>query len=228
MVNKFKKYDNFSKYLSQDINAILAFNEKKKSTMKVAKELNYNYDNLAIPEQIHSSKVLYIDKPGIYKSIDGLITNNFNLTLTLKVADCVPIYFYDKKSKIIGLIHSGWRGTVYGIIENTIEVMNSSGVCLESLKVFLGPAIGICCYNVSNDVAVLFNNNSKKKIEDNKWKVSLHREILYQLHSIGISFENVYCSKICTYENLIYHSFRRENVKSGRMIAFLNQTDDIS
>ena len=70
--------------------------------------------------------------------------------------------------------------------------------------------------------------DSKKKIEDNKWKVSLHREILYQLNSIGISVENIYCSKICTYENLIYHSFRRENVKSGRMIAFLNQTDDIS
>ena len=40
------------------------------------------------------------------------ITNQKGVTLGLRFADCTPIFFYDPVKKVVGNIHSGWRGTV--------------------------------------------------------------------------------------------------------------------
>ena len=51
------------------------------------------------------------------------MTSNKELVLSLKIADCVPVYIYDIQHEVIGLIHAGWRGIASGIIENTIDIM---------------------------------------------------------------------------------------------------------
>ena len=56
--------------------------------------------------QIHSSKVIVI-KNKDYKisnfKADGLVTKLKGIGLSILGADCAPILFYDKISKIIGL-----------------------------------------------------------------------------------------------------------------------------
>ena len=70
-------------------------------------EYQIDINNIARCNQIHSNNVLYIDKPGIYNDVDGLITNiGYNIILQIQTADCVPIFFYDKK----------WYTTLYKII----------------------------------------------------------------------------------------------------------------
>ena len=174
---------------------------------------------LAIPQQTHSTKLTCIDTPGSFMVADGLMTDNSEIILTLKVADCVPVYL--SSPHIIGLIHSGWRGTVGEIVPNAVKKMLEMGVAPKEFSVFLGPAIGFCCYEVDEEVAENFNINSKRKMKSGKWKVGLHEEIYLQLTEIGIPPANIKTSEICTFESQDYHSYRRDGSKAGRMFAFM-------
>ena len=116
MKNLFNMID-FSKEISIETKSFFYQNTNNHTVHElIIRDNRLNPEQFAIPEQIHSTKVQYINSPGNYNKVDGLITDNPNIMLTLKVADCVPIYLYIPDSKIIGLVHSGWRGTVNGII----------------------------------------------------------------------------------------------------------------
>ena len=84
----------------------------------------------------------------------------------------------------------------------------------------MGPAIGFCCYEVDEEVASNYNNKSKRKMENGKWKVGLHKQIGIQLNEMDIPSANLKTSNICTFEIQKYHSYRRDGIKSGRLISF--------
>ena len=213
---------NFAEHLSDDIFALFSFNPCLVSLQGIAADIDFSIDRLAIPKQIHSLGVILIDVPGVYQGVDGLITDNPEIILTLKVADCVPIYLYANKSKIIGLVHAGWRGTIGGIISNSIEKMIQLGADRKEINVFLGPSIGFCCYKVDNDVADYFNSNAKIKLKDGKWKIGMREQINSMLIKLDISPENIKMSNLCTFETVDYHSYRRDGINSGRMVALMS------
>ena len=157
----------------------------------------------------------------MHPAADGLVTTNSNILLTLKVADCVPVYLYEPRKNMIGLVHSGWRGTVGKIVPNAIQLMQKNGAETGEIRCFLGPAIGICCYEVGVEVAHKFDDEAKMKLEDRKWKVGLHDQISLQLASSGIPEENIQTSDMCTYESRDCHSYRRDGDNVGRMFAFM-------
>ena len=200
--------------------SFIDLNEKNQHCKIVAESRGFSSEILAAPEQIHSSVIKCIDGPGDYMTADGLITDNPEIILTLKVADCVPVYL--SSSKIIGLIHSGWRGTAGGIVINAIRKMLEMGANDREISIFLGPAIGLCCYEVDGEVAERFSKKAKKKMESGKWKVGLHKEISLQLTEMGIPSTNIKTSNICTFESLKFHSYRRDDSKAGRMFAFMS------
>ena len=187
----------------------------------IAASMGFSSEMLAIPEQIHSADIKYIDTSGEYIGTDGLITDNHDIILIIKVADCVPVYLYEPKSQLIGLVHCGWRGTAGDIVPNTIQLMREMGANENEISIFLGPAIGFCCYEVDEDVAEKFNKNTKRKMESGKWKVGLHEHICLQLAEIGIPTSNIMASDICTFESQDCHSYRRDGEKAGRMFAFM-------
>mgnify|MGYP006100026613 CR=1 FL=1 len=182
-------------------------------------EISGNSNSLAIPQQVHSNVVTWASSPGIYPETDGLLTKTKNLTLSLKVADCVPVFISDFQSQIIGLVHSGWRGTVAGIIPNAIKMMEENGSSVENIHIYLGPSIGECCYEVDVEVAKNFHSESKNSLGNNKWKVSLHNQIEISLLELDIPANQINKSNYCTFESLEFHSYRRDGEKAGRMIA---------
>ena len=107
--------------------------------------------------------------PGIYLAADGLVTTNSNILLTLKVADCVPVFLYEPLKRIIGLVHSGWRGTAENIVSNAIKLMQKYGAESRNIRCFLGPAIGKCCYEVDREVSKYINDEAKEKMDYDKW-----------------------------------------------------------
>ena len=211
---------NFNKYLSQNVDAFMVLNRSNMDIKTITRIKNIALNKLAIPEQIHSPVVKWIETPGKYFGVDGLLTNNNNITLLLKVADCVPVYILDIKNKIIGLIHSGWRGTLEQIVPNAIKLMLNNNSSSDDIKIYLGPSIGQCCYEVGIEVAEKFQNKSKIFLKDKKWKVGLKEEICTQLLSIGIKKSNIKTSKYCTYESLNCCSYRRDKENAGRMFSF--------
>ena len=211
----------FSENISPDVNAVFSLNPSQYSRKEITRKLDYNAKDLAIPEQVHSTVVEFARFPGMYPAADGLVTTNSNILLTLKVADCVPVYLYESRKNMIGLVHSGWRGTVGKIVPNAIQLMQKNGAETGEIRCFLGPAIGICCYEVGVEVAHKFDNEAKMKLEDHKWKVGLHDQISLQLASSGIPEENIQTSDMCTYESRDCHSYRRDGDNVGRMFAFM-------
>jgi len=70
-----------------------------------------------ILNQTHGDKIVVIDHqtPAITQIGDGLITNIPGRALSIKTADCFPLFLYDPKQQVIGLIHVGWLGANRGI-----------------------------------------------------------------------------------------------------------------
>lgn len=206
-INKY----NFSHFFDYKIHASI----EKESFKK-------NYKKFAIPIQNHTSNVKFITKPGQYDNVDGLITSKkYDIILTTKVADCVPIYIYDLKNDLYGLIHSGWKGTKNHIIKNALEIFfNQVDSDPKNIKIFIGPHIKECCYEIDWDVAKYFSF-VLKDISKNKWMLSLEKEIKKDALEYGIYERNINTCNICTFESLDCESFRRDKNNAKRMLGII-------
>ncbi|UCD15329.1 MAG: polyphenol oxidase family protein [Candidatus Omnitrophota bacterium] len=115
--------------LPEDIKGALAF---------LGNDFSVSYLN-----QQHSDRINFVEEGGIYKG-DGLFSAGENLALVVRTADCLPLFFYDIKKEIIGIVHMGWQGAVSGILNN-IESDFSSAI------VVAGVGMRQCCYQVGED-----------------------------------------------------------------------------
>ncbi|MDZ5034860.1 polyphenol oxidase family protein, partial [Clostridium perfringens] len=106
--------------------------------------------------QVHSDKVYIYNKD--YKNIkeeegDGIITSEKGIAIGVFTADCVPIIIVNEKSKAIATIHSGWKGTFNSIVLKTlIKMKEEFKIDIKETKIFIGPHIKQCCYEVSNEL----------------------------------------------------------------------------
>jgi YfiH family protein len=112
-------------------------------------------------EQIHSTNVsvpdpLHLGDVEVLEECDGVATIETGIALSVRVADCVPLLFYDPVAKVIGASHNGWRGSVKNLMKKMIEKMEGLGAHAANIRMVLGPAIGSCCYTVDSDRYILF------------------------------------------------------------------------
>ena len=161
-----------------------------KKIITKARDLSLDKKNLVIPNQTHSNNVLNINKSGLYEDIDGLISDNKKLILSIRVADCIPLFVYCYKTKYFGLIHCGWRGTKNKIVSNTINKMKFLGSDPKEIKVVIGPSINQCCFEVDLDVSKFFSKNYSKKGEEmaEVFEDSYSAEPLANMENYIISF----------------------------------------
>ena len=172
-------------------------------------------------ELIHSKIVVEAKNEGDTKGLqaDGIVTKNPLLVPTVTVADCVPIFLYDKETKAIGAFHSGWKGTgIAGVgVKKFVELYGSKR---ENISAAIGAHIGDCCYFVDEERAEYFmknfGENCVKKSENGKFMLSLTEANLFVLKNAGIREENIVvaedctcCTKFASGEN-VFGSFRRQ------------------
>jgi YfiH family protein len=105
-----------------------------------------------------NAKIISDNKENIINETDALITKEKNIFLSISVADCIPIFFYEPEAKIIGIAHAGWRGIAGGVIKNTVEKIIESGGETKNLKIALGPGINQCHFEAGGEVAERFEN----------------------------------------------------------------------
>jgi hypothetical protein len=97
--------------------------------------------------QVHSARcVEALD--GSRPEADGLWSLEHDLALAVYTADCVPVLLAGPTS--IAAAHAGWRGLVSGVVATTLATLPDDPA---SLTAWIGPAIGACCYQVSEEVA---------------------------------------------------------------------------
>tara|TARA_B100002052_G_C15807119_1_gene564065 strand:+ start:353 stop:1036 length:684 start_codon:yes stop_codon:yes gene_type:complete len=212
--------ENFDKEILSCITISNNLYDSKDTLDRLLNEKKISFNKIAYCEQIHSDSVVFIDKPGIYYKSDGLVAkSNAGIFLKIQTADCAPIFIYDPKSKLIGLVHSGWKGTQKSISKNAIDLFIQNGSSPKNIKVFIGPLIKKCCYEVKNNVSSKFDDKYIFK-NDNKLFLDLESKIVDDLLLCGLNLKNIKISKLCTFENQSFHSFRRTN-NTKRMYSLI-------
>ncbi len=182
--------------------------------------VNLDPTRLVTINQIHSSEILIADKPGFYDSVDGIINKGGSLVCSIKVADCLPLFFINNVSKTIGLVHAGWRGISSGIVEKFVKSVELCNESVTDFYVIIGPSIQPCCFEIMDDVLDYFDSTFYNPIKKNKYRVDLQAWTVYQLIKFGFSEEKIKNIKKCTFcLDDLYYSYRRDGSNSGRMYA---------
>lgn len=180
--------------------------------------------------QVHGDEVINkVNKKPSFPTADAIITKEREIALCLKTADCVPIFFYDEKNHVIAAVHAGWRGTALKLVKKTIKKMEHFYKTNPlDVHVFIGPAIGSCCYKVRKDVIEHFNFLGKARqdyIAKSKGEIyylDLKGINAYLCEQSGVPVEHIEISELCTYCNKdLFYSYRRDGVNSGRNISFI-------
>ena len=204
----FSRKGGFSRGIYKGLNCGRGSKDKKKNIImnlkKVAKKMSVKNNHLILMYQTHSNKVMEIKKNNYKKKIraDAMVTKMRGIALGVVTADCVPILIYDRKNKIIGCIHAGWRGAISGVVKNTIlkiRKLNSD----NKIYATIGPCIGKESYEVD---LKFFKNFVKKSKKNRKFFTSKNRnKKLFNLRK--------YVAKKLTEQNVVIDHVNHDTFK---------------
>lgn len=158
-------------------------------------------------EQIHGCEVAVIpagdeieaaDGLPIVAGVDGILTNRANQMLSIYVADCGAIWLADTKSKAIGLLHSGKKGTECNILGEAVDMMHKRfGTKPADIIAVLSPCIRPPHYEVDFAAEIAAQASNKK---------------------IGTFID---CGLNTADDLKRFYSYRAEKGQTGRMMAMI-------
>ena len=198
--------------------------------------------------QVDQHEMIWTTKPR--RKADALITRHRGVSLAMSSADCVSLMFYDPVETLIGIAHAGWRGTARGIAAATIDAMSEQFGSLPcNIRVGIGPSIGSCCYEVTEEVRNLFMGQQdfdpdptdvqyrklvresavfdvKRLYGRNSLRLDMWETNRNQLLMSGVLPEHIESSEICTScEKERFFSHRGEHGKAGRFPSIIALRD---
>ena len=201
---------------------------------RMARALGVENKTLVKAVQTHTTCVHQVTKENkdqVLQDVDGLITDEKDVCLVTTYADCVPLFFVDPVHKAIGLSHSGWRGTVGKIGQETLRCMKEAyGTNPSDVVAAIGPSICQDCYEVSEDVIVQFKKAFDERHwdalfylkENGKYQLNLWKANEIILLEAGVLPENLAVTNVCTCCNSeLLFSHRASKGERGGLAAFL-------
>ena len=212
----------------------------KENYRRIAQAIGFQTEDIVTSDQTHTANVRKVTEadrgkgitvPRDYQDVDGMVTNVPGLVLATFYADCVPLYFADPVKRVIGLSHSGWRGTVAKIGKVTVEKMKEEYGCHpEDILAAIGPSICQDCYEVSEDVIEEFKTAFAEEYQERlyyekkngKYQLNLWEANRLIFLEAGIPEANISMPGICTCCNPEFlFSHRASHGKRGNLAAFL-------
>lgn len=204
---------------------------------KLAASLQHELSDFVCATQTHSAnfhRVTHDDKglgaermDTAIADTDALYTYEPNLVLCSFTADCVPVIFHNEVNGLIGVIHSGWQGTVKEITSKLFEHLTQVERCNPSdFHVQIGAALSQEKFEVDEDVYLKFkalgyadefmyyNDDTHKYHIDNQLTVKKQCELA------GIPSERITIDRTCTYIDPAGFSYR-EDRQCGRHLSFV-------
>lgn len=196
------------------------FNSVDKSRNELSNKYRFDIENLKYMDQIHSDLVYIVNEENIYRC-DALVTDRIDIPLMVMVADCIPILFYDPVKSVIAAAHAGRNGTFTGISGKVIKVMKEQFNCKAgNIELLMGPSIGKCCYEVSQELASVASNSFGKEFVQGRF-LDLQSINKKQLMDEGVLEKNINISAICTKcSGEDYFSYR-EDKNCGRFAGII-------
>lgn len=178
------------------------------------------FSDFADVDQVHGDHIVWIDKILNRPQADAIITQRKNLAISIRTADCLPVFIYCKKSEMIAVVHAGWRGTQQKILYKTLLKLNENqSEDFSSIKIAFGPCLRKSNYEVGSEFVDYFK--SDVELLDGKYYFDLIGANMRQLKDLGIKNDQVYDCGIDTFTDDNYFSFRKEGKLAGRMISII-------
>ncbi len=175
---------------------------------------------IVVSRQVHGS-VIRVARGGesgllLTPPADGHLTRDAGVLLTISVADCVPIFLLEPKSRTLGLLHAGWRGVAAGIVEEGLDQMGRRfGVEPRALIAHLGPAISGPRYPVGPEVHEALG----LPVPSGSAPLDLREVVVRRLEARGMAPESIGISTLCVHDDPRFFSHRGGD--AGRQIALL-------
>ena len=188
---------------------------------------------LILMRQVHGDRIHLIEKddplPEEPPECDGLITDRPGVALGIRTADCVPLLFVDLACRVIGVAHAGWRGTALGIAARMVATFKDRFSSRpEDIRVGIGPAIGLCCYEVDVPVRSVFAATPdaglffRPCLQKERWMVDLALATRLQMLAAGVPGENIQNAALCTAcRQDLFFSHRSSGGRTGRQISLI-------
>lgn len=204
--------------VSENVRRILACVDRQAASLFSAHQVHGSAVAIAEPAWADRGEATYAD---------AVVTDNPRLTLSLRFADCVPIFLVDPVHRAIGLVHAGWKGTVGGVVEHAVRAMRAEfGTRAADLVTALGPAIGAHHYPVGGEVvqAMIQAHGpwawSHIHRRAQGWNLDLPSANRWLLERLGV--RQIEDAGICTAcETADWFSHRGEGGRTGRFGAVL-------
>lgn len=153
---------------------------------------------------------------------DAAVTDRPGEVLAILTADCLPVLLGDRRGRRIGAAHAGWRSLAGGILEATIERLETDPA---DLVAWFGPAIGPGAYEVGAEVRAAFVDRDPqaaaafRATRPGHWFADLYALARRRLAASGVT--EVHGGDRCTLrESERFFSYRRDG-QCGRMASLI-------
>lgn len=150
---------------------------------------------------------------------DAMITNERDVALCIRVADCLPIMLADEQAGVIGAAHAGRVGLAAGVLGKTVAAMRDLGA--RDIHTLVGPHICGACYEVPDQMRAEVSAVLAGAYAETSWgapALDLGAAAVRQLGELGCSVER---HDPCTRTDGNLHSFRRDGAGAGRLGGFI-------
>lgn len=241
----FKLFDDFKNNnvvagYTTDYGGVFGNNEPKNIPQyeALAERLGICTNQMIRVSQKHTDKILIatrenggegILRPNEIDAQDAIVTDEKNLMLCIVTADCVPLFLFDEKRKVIGLSHCSRVAIANNMPAKTVmEMINNYGCRGENIKAVLGPYLSQAHHEVQKkDVDMFREYFSDEECErfarpqNDRFYVDMGEAVKISLEKVGIPRCNVRDDRVCTFENPELFSWRRDHEKGRRILSFL-------
>ncbi len=183
---------------------------------RIAHSLGTDAARILTVHQVHSPDAVAVLRPfeGDRPKADAMVTATPGLALGVLTADCGPVLFADADARVIGAAHAGWKGALYGVLEETITAMEGLGAQRERITAVLGPTISQDNYEVGGEYRERFAVAEpgaevyfRASENEGKFMFDLPGYIVARLGRAGVSASAI---GLCTYaEPDRFYSYRR-------------------
>lgn len=196
---------------------------------RVAQAMQVPPSHLCGVHQVHSADVHIVKGPNESAvKADAIVTATPGLALAILTADCQPVLFADASAGVVGAAHAGWKGAMNGVLEATLDAMETLGAKRANITAVIGPSISQVAYEVGPEFfdTIILQDSQLSRFFSGGVGDRMHFNLpsygLHILRSAGVG--NAEYTNHCTYSDAErFYSYRRSVHKKeadyGRLIS---------
>jgi len=161
---------------------------------------------------------------------DVIVSDDHASAIAVRVADCVPVLLADRRRRVAGAAHAGWRGTAQDAAGAAVRAMSAEfGSDPADLIAAIGPSLGPCCGEVGDEVVAAFRDAGypidrwfTNRGASGRRYVDLWSANADQLLAAGVRPANIHASRLCSRTHArTFHSYRADRENAGRMLGVI-------